>query len=61
MRVVKGLRQMDYLMIEFIVALLMLGITVVLLIKVVSSEIEQDIIEYRRRNHWRRWKKRRKK
>lgn len=52
---------MDYLMIEFIVALLMLGITVVLLIKVVSSEIEQDIIEYRRRNHWRRWKKRRKK
>ncbi len=29
-------------------------------VKVVSSEIEQDIIEYRRRNHWRRWKKRRK-
>lgn len=58
----KGLVPMDYLTVEFIVAIVMLGITLFLLFKVISQEIEEDIRDYKRRRRWHRWvKKRRKK
>lgn len=49
---------MDYLTVEFIVAVVMLGISLFLLFKVVSQEIEEDIREYKRRRRWHRWVKR---
>lgn len=52
---------MDYLKVEFVIAIIMLAITFVLLIKVVGQEIEEDIFNYKRRNHWKRWKRRRRK
>ena len=51
---------MDYLTIEFIIAIVMLGITLFLLFKVISQEIEEDIREYKRRYRWHRWVKRKK-
>lgn len=53
----KGFK-MDYLTVEFIVAVVMLGISLFLLFKVVSQEIEEDIREYKRRRRWHRWVKR---
>lgn len=55
----KGFK-MDLLKVEFIIAIVMLAITLFLLIKVVTQEVEADMFEFKRRNRWRRWKKRRK-
>lgn len=53
---------MDWLMIDVLIAVILIGITIVLLAKVVGEEISADLYEYRRRNRWKkRYKKRRKK
>lgn len=59
---VKGFSKMDWLMIDVLIAVVLIGITIVLLAKVVGEEISADLYEYRRRNRWKkRFKKRRKK
>lgn len=52
---------MDYILIEFVIAILMLVITFILLIKVIGEEVSEDIFNYKRRNHWKRWKRKRRK
>lgn len=51
---------MDLFKVELVVAVILLGITFFLLIRVVSQEITEDIRDYRIRHRWKkRYKKRR--
>ena len=43
---------MDIILVEFIIAVVLICITLVFLAKVVGEEISEDIYEYKRRNRW---------
>lgn len=50
---------MNIILVEFIIAVVLICITLVLLAKVIWDEISEDIYEYKRRNRWKKRSKRR--
>lgn len=50
---------MDWCLGELIGVGIMLCLALIVAIKVLVEEISEEIEDYKRRNHWRRWTKRR--
>lgn len=48
---------MDWCLGELIGVSVMLGLALIVAVKLMIEEISEDIREYKRRNHWKRWKR----
>lgn len=48
---------MDWCLGELIGVSVMLGLALIVAVKLMIEGISEDIREYKRRNHWKRWKR----